>query len=102
VYGTGGFAYGDSDNDNNNYYASTGSYYGNRNSMRTGWVAGGGVEYAFTPNITGRIEGLYVSLDRNSNNSYYAGATVAPYYGRRNDDSFAVVRAGLNYKFSTF
>jgi outer membrane immunogenic protein len=101
VYGTGGFAYGAGDN-NNSYYGA-GYAYGNRNSdTRTGWVAGGGVEYAFTPNITGRIEGLYVSLDRNNNDGY--NGVVAPvYYGNRhNEDSFAVVRAGLNYKFNSF
>ena len=96
VYGTGGFAYGGSDNDNNGFY--NGAYYGSRsNDIRTGWVAGGGVEYAFTPNLTGKIEGLYVSLDRN--NSGYGAPVV---YTRNNDDNFAVVRAGLNYKFNLF
>ena len=61
--------------------------------------AGGGVEYAFTPNLTGKIEGLFVSLDRN--NSYYA-ATPVVYGTTNNNDEFAVFRAGLNYKFTSY
>ena len=100
VYGTGGFAYGGGDN-NDSYYAGTTTYYGNRDKTRTGWVAGGGVEYAFTPNFTGKIEGLYVSLDRDNNN-YYGAVPAAYGYGRNNEDSFAVIRAGLNYKFTSY
>jgi outer membrane immunogenic protein len=97
IYGTGGFAYGGGD-DNNSYYGAT-TYYGNRDKTRTGWAAGGGVEYAFTPNLTGKIEGLFVSLDRN--NSYYA-ATPVVYGTTNNNDEFPVVRAGLNYKFTSY
>jgi outer membrane immunogenic protein len=112
VYGTGGFAYGGGESNNNGYYGYTGYPYGyghKDDDIRTGWVAGGGVEYAFTPNITGRIEGLYVSLDQKSNNGYgyYYGTTAAavayPYgYDDKKTFDFAVVRAGLNYKFSTY
>jgi outer membrane immunogenic protein len=74
--------------------------------MRTGYAAGGGVEYAFTPNITGRIEGLYVSLDQNKSNGFIGTVGATPVYvnqvGRSNDTSFTVVRAALNYKFNTF
>jgi outer membrane immunogenic protein len=52
------------------------------------------VEYAFTNNLTAKIEGLYVNLDtKNSGGLYYAG---------NGDTEFGVVRAGLNYKFSTY
>jgi outer membrane immunogenic protein len=108
VYGTGGFAYGDGPNNCNSTFAAgvcTGS-----NDLRTGWAAGGGLEYAFTPNLTGKIEGLYVNLERNNNASRYVGDFVAagvatPIFanGRRTrDDEFVVVRAGLNYKFNSF
>ena len=75
--------------------------------MRTGWTAGGGVEYAFTPNLTAKVEGLYVSLDRNRNNGFIGTVGGTPVFttgfGRaRNDSEFAVVRAGLNYKFNSF
>ena len=96
IYVTGGLAYGDLGNNN---FAGLGSvnnyYYGSNNSdSNWGWTLGGGVEYAFTNNLTAKIEGLYVNLDtKNSGGLYYAG---------NGDTEFGVVRAGLNYKFSTY
>jgi outer membrane immunogenic protein len=66
VYATGGFAFADNTN---------------------GWSVGGGVEYAFTNNLSAKVEGLYVKLD-----------TDLPGY----DADLGLVRAGLNYKFSTY
>jgi outer membrane immunogenic protein len=105
VYGTGGFAYGSADNDNNS--DGFGNFRGRNNSMRTGYAAGGGIEYAFTPNLTAKIEGLYVDLDRNRDNGFIGTISGIPVYttatGRKqNDSEFTVVRAGLNYKFNLF
>jgi outer membrane immunogenic protein len=111
VYGTGGFAYGDGPNDCNSVgLGGAGNRCGN-GSIRTGWTAGGGVEYAFTSNMTGKIEALYVNLDRSAA-SRYVGDFQAPVTfartpvfvnGRRaRDEEFVVVRAGLNWKFNTF
>lgn len=61
-----------------------------------GWVAGAGVEYAFTDNISARIEGLYVNLGKEEVNYF------APVQLNRKDTEFGVVRAGLNYKFGSF
>jgi outer membrane immunogenic protein len=120
VYGTGGFAYG----------GGGGSSFGLPNStgdtFRTGWAAGGGIEYALPTDsflnffrssaVTLKVEGLYVSLDRNSSNGVfaYSNSTGTQYsvsgtdyaaatgYASRRSDEFAVVRAGLNYKFGTY
>ncbi|NNM71802.1 outer membrane protein [Enterovirga aerilata] len=107
VFGTGGFAYGDGPDNCNSTFAA-GRCVGN-NDIRTGWAAGGGVEYAFTPNLTGKLEALYVNLDRNAASRYVgdfvAGGTATPVFvnGRgARDEEFVVVRAGLNYKFGTF
>jgi outer membrane immunogenic protein len=75
VYGTGGFAYGD---------------VGPWGTDGIGWTVGGGIEYAFTNNITAKIEGLYVNLERDDR---FRGVRV------RGEEDFGVVRAGLNYKF---
>jgi outer membrane immunogenic protein len=111
VYGTGGLAYGSGSADR-----TFGGFNGN-DSFRTGWAAGGGVEYALPTDswlnffrssaVTLKVEGLYVNLDRgtgsqgafviNAANNVVATSAV----GRRNDE-FAVVRAGLNYKFGTY
>ena len=111
VYGTGGFAYGAGSTDR-----SFGGFRGN-DDFRTGWAAGGGVEFALSNDsflnffkssaVTLKVEGLYVNLDRGTSNQ---GAFVidsannvvaTSAIGRRNDE-FAVVRAGLNYKFGSY
>jgi outer membrane immunogenic protein len=83
-----------------------------RNSSDLGYAVGGGVEYAFTPTITGKIEGLYVNLGhsgaRVAGNSVIgvtntgAPVTASSVGFRSRDDDFGVVRAGLSYKFSLF
>lgn len=78
LYATGGYAYGGG--------GDNCDFFGNCNDrVRSGWTVGGGIEYAFAPNWTARLEGLYVSLDRP-----FAG------FGR---EEFGVVRVGANYKF---
>ncbi|TXM64603.1 outer membrane beta-barrel protein [Methylobacterium sp. WL120] len=112
-YGTGGFAYG----------AGGGREFGlpnsSRDDFRTGWTVGGGVEYALPTDsflnffrssaVTLKVEGLYVNLDQNNrlNGAYATNAAGAVFFApgyvaRRNDTEFAVVRAGLNYKFGSY
>jgi outer membrane immunogenic protein len=112
VYGTGGFAYGSGSAER-----SFGGFRGN-DSFRTGYAVGGGIEYALPTDsflnffrssaVTLKVEGLYVNLDRNTRNQgafvINAANNVPAFYsaiGRR-DDEFAVVRAGLNYKFGSY
>jgi outer membrane immunogenic protein len=61
--------------------------------------------------VTVKVEGLYVNLDqgRNSGLPLVGGlvtpAGLVPVFNNvplRNNNEFAVVRAGLNYKFGTF
>lgn len=79
-YVTGGFAYGGSHVVN--------AAVGKSDNVNYGWTIGGGVEYAFTNNITAKVEGLYVDL-----------ADKGVVGGRKYGNEFGVVRAGLNYKF---
>ena len=112
VYGTGGFAYGSGSADR-----SFGGFAGN-DSFRTGYAVGGGIEYALPTDsflnffrssaVTLKVEGLYVNLDRDNRNqgafviSNATNIPVATAAIARRSDEFAVVRAGLNYKFGTF
>jgi outer membrane immunogenic protein len=63
-----------------------------RTSTRSSWVAGGGVEHMFSPNMIGRIEGLYMA--------FHNETLVTP-----GNDAFtfrnkiATVRAGLAWKW---
>ncbi|BAT60482.1 OmpA-like transmembrane domain protein [Variibacter gotjawalensis] len=80
LYGTGGFAYGRNE-------LTLGALSQTR--THTGYTFGGGMEYAFAPNWSAKIEYLYVDLGRET---YDAFATTA-----RSD--FHTVRAGINYRF---
>ena len=118
-YGTGGFAYG----------SGGGREFGSgvsRNDFQTGWTAGGGVEYALPTDsflnffrssaVTVKVEALYVNLDqsRNSSGAFATtangtiittaspGVFVVSGGARTNTTEFAVVRAGLNYKFGSY
>lgn len=83
-YVTGGLAYGEQ--------KLTVPALGSGSATNAGYTVGGGVEYAFTNNITGKVEGLYVDLmDHN-----YIPRT--PVYTKSGSE-FGVVRAGVNYKF---
>ena len=106
VYGTGGFAYGGGD-DNNGFNG----FINNNDDIRTGWVLGGGVEYAFTDNVTLGLEGLWVNLNGKDNGTFIGTETtpagaVLPVYAAGNssndDNEFFIARAKLNYKFSTY
>jgi outer membrane immunogenic protein len=80
-YLTGGFAYGKT------HYKVPG--VGTADTTNYGYALGGGVEYAFTNNVTARVEGLYVDLaeKRALNGAVKAGTQTG------------IVRAGINYKF---
>jgi outer membrane immunogenic protein len=62
----------------------------------TGWTVGGGWEYAFAPNFTGRIEYRY--SDFGTNDFVFP---VNGYTERHNDIHMHAVRVGLTYRFSS-
>ncbi len=93
-YVTGGFAYA-----HESVYQSGPGPGGLTNwsigSTPTGWAAGGGLEYAFTRNLSFKTEYLYVDL------SSTAGLTpgdVPPAF-HTTRSTLNVVRAGLDWKF---
>ncbi len=57
IYGTAGFAYGQVD------------AFG-FNNTRTGWTAGGGVEWMFAPHWSAKVEYLYVDLSSNGHDRH--------------------------------
>ena len=82
-YITGGWAYG-----NVKTSIPTLAFSSDR-SHTGGWTVGGGVEYAFTNNLIGGVEYLYVDLGEK--NILGANTKVGT--------DFSVVRARLSYKF---
>lgn len=63
---------------------------------RSGWVAGGGVEYAFTDRITGKIEYLHAGFEDLSGQTGFAGNYADQVYKLSSDVD--IVRVGVNYK----
>jgi outer membrane immunogenic protein len=84
-YFTGGAAFGD-------IQTSTPGG-GSRHENKIGWTAGGGVEYAFVPNWSAKIEYLYADLG--------TAACDAAYCGTSTDVTVKanVVRLGVNYRY---
>ena len=60
VYGTGGFAFGDFYG-----YTDNGTRFGDSETL-TGWVAGGGIEYAATEKLIVGVEALYSDFGDNT------------------------------------
>ena len=113
VYATGGYAYGSGQDDQN--------FAGRRfhDSFRNGYAVGGGIEYALPTDsflnffhssaVTFKVEGLYVNLDRQKNaasgifyDTVLPPRGVAYLNGAAAQTEFAVVRAGVNYKFGSY
>ena len=92
IYGTGGFAYGQV---TNNLIEDV--------TIKTGWTAGGGVEWMFLPNWSVKAEYLYSDIS-GSNNGYIGNGFVGNngFVGGNwhNHERWNTVRAGLNYHFN--
>ena len=63
-------------------------------STTTGWTAGAGVEYAFMPAWSAKIEYLYADLGKSTCDASICGVSTDV------DPKINIVRAGLNYHFS--
>jgi outer membrane immunogenic protein len=118
IYGTGGFAYGGVTNSITFFNGNTGltspRFNYNSSSTVTGYVGGGGVEFALpTENflnffhssaVTAKVEYLYYEL---AGRDVFilpvpgGGAGTLPYASRISTNG-NIVRAGLNYKFGSF
>ena len=93
VYGTGGFAYADTNAYVNSPVYGVSAY---KNNFHTGIAYGGGFEFALTNNLLLRAEYLHLDLNKKAivhgDNGY---ATYDVY----EKPSLDLVRAGLSYKF---
>jgi outer membrane immunogenic protein len=106
IYGTGGVAYGGASSHLDVFDAVDGFFFssGGGSSSRTGWTAGGGVEYALTNNIILGAEYLYYDLGSrhfsivpNPAASNFFGAAV--FSQTKIDFTGSVARARISYKF---
>jgi outer membrane immunogenic protein len=103
VYGTGGFAYGEGSS--RFTYGDTLGFFSiaSESSTRTGWTAGGGIEWAFLPNWSAKVEYLYVDLGRSNDLVGPAFGPVAGIVSQTGvQNRFHTVRVGLNYHVNLF
>ncbi|MGF7163543.1 outer membrane immunogenic protein [Rhodoligotrophos appendicifer] len=89
-YGTGGLAIGNVEGELSTAFASD-----KDSKTLTGWVAGGGVEWAVTDNIS--VFGEYLYSDFGSKKFSYGGALTAQSYKQSVD--LQSVLFGVNYRF---
>lgn len=90
-YGTGGYAAAGTEAGVKD--GGTGALLDSAKSTRSGWTAGGGLEWGFAPNWSAKFEMLYMKFDSAAFNTIQAeGPRTVPL-----DDTIA--RFGINYRF---
>ncbi len=97
IYGTGGVMYGEEVVSFLTITPTPITYQAQSSGTHTGWVAGGGIEYAFTAAISAKVEGLYYDMGTEvlavtGATTHATGAADYSYRG-------ALVRLGANLKF---
>ncbi len=105
-YVTAGLAYGQLRSNVGQAFGNA-AFWGSRSTTQAGWVAGGGVEYAFTDHISVKAEYLYMQLQ--GVRGYGAGvavgptgaAALAPYQFNTGVFGTHIARAGVNYKIDS-
>jgi outer membrane immunogenic protein len=103
LYGTGGFAYGRNTLELTALAPFAGppaNLYNQDRATKTGWTAGGGIEWMFLPSWTVKGEYLYTDLGSQTTSvTYFADSAVPGTLTVSNNDRFHIVRFGLNYIF---
>jgi outer membrane immunogenic protein len=95
LYGTGGWAFGARAT-----ASTTGLINVNDSHTLDGWTAGVGVEYAFAPNWSTKVEYLHVNLDEKAFfTGTFAFCSIAPSTCTAGAD-IDLVRVGINYRFA--
>lgn len=102
VYGTGGFAYGKVDL-TSSFSVLDLSLSSQTSSVKTGWVAGGGIEYLVHPNVALSLGYQYLDLGTVSLASVSANSSCCGGYITQTASSharFQTVTLGLSWKFA--
>ena len=101
-YGSAGLAYGkETLNSSISMPAAPLSLSSSTSSVKTGWVAGGGIDYRWTPNVIVGVQYQYVDLGSVSLASSAASAAPATVAQSANAHAqFQVVTAGISWLFS--
>src|ERR1700752_1390377 len=97
LYGQGGAAWAK----NSAEVHINGDDLGSLSKTRTGWTAGGGIEWMFAPNWSAFLEGNYMDFGSNNRNINTALGTVCDSgCSFRTKATAATVLVGVNYRFN--
>jgi outer membrane immunogenic protein len=88
IYAKGGYAWAD-----NKISASAFGVGFSESRFHSGWTVGGGVEYMFAPNWSGKVEYMFADYEK----ANYLSDIIPP--GVDIGASFHSVKAGINYHF---
>ena len=94
LYGQGGAAWVKTSTD----VAIAGLTFGGNGNTRTGWTAGGGVEWMFAPNWSAFLEGNYMDLGDNNHLAFGPGPCAAGCTFNTHATA-ATVLVGVNYRW---
>ena len=100
LYATGGFAYGGVGNSvtsSPDPFTLVGR--GSVSSTLTGWTAGAGFEWAFTPNWSFKGEYLHIDLGNATATALFPATT--DFLAYRFKHEYDIARVGFNYRFNT-
>jgi outer membrane immunogenic protein len=75
------------------------TYSGINTPIHTGWIGGVGVEYAFTNNISAKLEGLFYDMGSQTRVVSTAPLSGFTTTGTFSSNNGAMVRLGANLKF---
>ena len=94
-YITGGVAFSDWDIDSNISDPILGDFHFSDSKSFTGWTIGAGLDYAFTPNLIGRLEYRYTDWGDADFHNDFLGVD----FHRDSSINESTVRLGVAYKF---
>jgi uncharacterized caspase-like protein/opacity protein-like surface antigen len=103
IYGSGGYAYGLVDQKGSiapDTPTTVSGAAGSRSGLASGWALGGGVEYAFLPGMTLRLDYTHYDLGNQKLNLLdYTGLAPTQYATMRARTAGDIVKAGFNFGF---
>jgi outer membrane immunogenic protein len=73
--------------------------FGTKNNTQVGWTIGGGIEHAFAPNWSAKIEYNYVDLGTTSENFNIFVAASSLTIRQDIEHKLQIVKVGANYRF---
>jgi outer membrane immunogenic protein len=84
----------------NTFVASTGQVTTTSSSSEGGWTVGAGIEYGFTPNISGGIEYDFARINIGNRNQTVAPAFIAPETVSTAQADIQTLLARVNFRFA--